>query len=62
VRDNIFFLGKGGVGKTTVSSAFAMALARRGSRVLAVSLDPAHNLGDALQTKLNGEPKKVDPC
>jgi len=61
VRDNIFFLGKGGVGKTTVSSAFAMALARRGSRVLAVSLDPAHNLGDALQTKLNGEPKKVEP-
>ena len=61
MRDTVFFLGKGGVGKTTLSSAFALALARRGSRVLVVSLDPAHNLGDALQLKLNGEPKKVEP-
>jgi len=61
VRNTIFFLGKGGVGKTTLSSAFALALARKGKNVLVASLDPAHNLGDALETTLNGRPKKVEP-
>lgn len=37
--------GKGGVGKTAVSSAVALGEARRGRRVLLVSTDPAHNLG-----------------
>ncbi|WP_062380524.1 ArsA family ATPase [Demequina pelophila] len=37
--------GKGGVGKTAVSSALALARAREGARVLLVSSDPAHNLG-----------------
>jgi arsenite/tail-anchored protein-transporting ATPase len=37
--------GKGGVGKTAVSSALALGEARRGRRVLLVSTDPAHNLG-----------------
>lgn len=60
MRDTIFFLGKGGVGKTTLSSAFALALARNGKKVLVASLDPAHNLGDALRTSLNGEPKNVE--
>ncbi len=60
MRDTIFFLGKGGVGKTTLSSALALALARRGKRVLVASLDPAHNLGDTLKVKLNGEPKNVE--
>jgi len=61
VRNTIFFLGKGGVGKTTLSSAFALALARKGKNVLVASLDPAHNLGDALETTLNGKPKQVEP-
>lgn len=56
-----FFLGKGGVGKTTLSSAFALNLARKGKKVLIASLDPAHNLGDALDLPLNGEAKKVEP-
>jgi arsenite-transporting ATPase len=60
VHDTIFFLGKGGVGKTTLSSAFALTLARKGRKVLVASLDPAHNLGDALRVRLNGEPKNVE--
>ena len=42
----VFFTGKGGVGKTTVASAVAVALADAGRRVLVVSTDPASNLAD----------------
>ena len=41
----LFFTGKGGVGKSTMAAAAAWQLSRK-SRVLIVSLDPAHNLGD----------------
>lgn len=44
-RRVLFFGGKGGVGKTTVAAATALAMADRGLRVLLVSTDPAHNLG-----------------
>lgn len=57
---NAFFLGKGGVGKTTMSAAFALAMARSGKRVLIASLDPAHNLGDVLDAKLKDTPKEVE--
>ncbi|MFQ5945667.1 MAG: ArsA family ATPase [Anaerolineae bacterium] len=47
--DIIVFSGKGGVGKTTVSAATALALAERNpeKKVLVVSLDPAHSLSDS---------------
>ncbi|MGW0044442.1 ArsA family ATPase [Rhodococcus sp. NPDC003348] len=45
-----FVVGKGGVGKTTVAAATALVLARKGSRVLLVSLDQAHSLSDVLAT------------
>ena len=44
-RRVLFLGGKGGVGKTTVASATALAAARDGRRALVVSTDPAHNLG-----------------
>lgn len=44
-RRAVFVGGKGGVGKTSLTSAIALARARAGSRVLVVSTDPAHNLG-----------------
>ncbi len=56
---NLFFTGKGGVGKTSVACATAVALAERGQRVLLVSTDPASNLDEVLGTPLNGEPRPV---
>jgi len=60
MKSNAFFLGKGGVGKTTTSAAFALAMARSGKRVLIASLDPAHNLGDVLDTKLGDAPRQIE--
>jgi len=48
----LFFTGKGGVGKSTLSAASAWQLSRK-YRVLIVSLDPAHNLGDVFGVVLN---------
>jgi arsenite-transporting ATPase len=56
-----FFAGKGGVGKTTCAAAEAVALAARGRRVLAVSTDPAHSLGDALGERLSARPRRISP-
>ena len=44
----LFFTGKGGVGKTSLACATAVALAGAGRRVLLVSTDPASNLADVL--------------
>jgi len=54
----IFFSGKGGVGKSTLASAVAWQLMEAGNRVLAVSFDPAHNLGDIFHTKLSHRKKR----
>jgi len=43
----ILYTGKGGVGKTTVAAATALACAERGQRTLVTSTDPAHSLADA---------------
>lgn len=55
----LFFTGKGGVGKTSLSCATALALAESGKRVLIVSTDPASNLDEVLETALTGVPTAV---
>ncbi len=58
-RRILFFGGKGGVGKTTVASAFALLSAGRGDRTLLVSTDPAHSTRDIFEHRLGSEPKLV---
>jgi len=57
----ILFTGKGGVGKTTVSAATALAAAARGSRTLVVSTDVAHSLGDALAVEIGRDIRRIGP-
>ena len=54
-----FFTGKGGVGKTSLACAAAVALADAGRRVLLVSTDPASNLDEVLGVSLGGTPTPV---
>jgi arsenite-transporting ATPase len=55
----VLFTGKGGVGKTTIASATAVALADSRRRVLLVSTDPASNLADVLQMATGQQPTPV---
>lgn len=55
----LFFTGKGGVGKTSLACATAVALADQGREVLLVSTDPASNLDEVLGVKLSGAPLPV---
>jgi anion-transporting ArsA/GET3 family ATPase len=53
--------GSGGVGKTTVAAAFGVEAARRGRRVVVVTIDPAKRLADALGVdELGPEPRRVE--
>ncbi|HHE31565.1 MAG TPA: arsenic-transporting ATPase [Chlorobaculum parvum] len=56
----ILYLGKGGVGKTTVSASTATAIARSGKRVLIMSTDVAHSLADAFSVELSSTPLEVE--
>lgn len=57
----ILYTGKGGVGKTTVAAATAVACARRGQKTLIISTDPAHSLGDSLDRDVGDHPTAIGP-
>ena len=55
----ILYVGKGGVGKTTLAAATAIRTATLGHRTLVVSTDLAHSLGDVLNLELGDSPRQV---
>ena len=56
---HLFFTGKGGVGKTSLSTAVALHLADSGKKVLLVSTDSASNLDEMLGITLSNQPTPV---
>ncbi len=55
----LFFTGKGGVGKTSISCATAIHLAEQGKRVLLVSTDPASNVGQVFDLAIGNTIRPV---
>lgn len=55
----IFFTGKGGVGKTTISCISALYIAEKGYKTLLVTTDPAAHIGEVLDVKVGSEPVKI---
>ena len=55
----ILYLGKGGVGKTTVAAATALRSAQLGYKTLVASTDIAHSLADSLDIPLEAKPVEV---
>ena len=57
----LLYTGKGGVGKTSVAAATALACAARGYRTMVLSTDIAHSLGDVFGIELGPEPVQIAP-
>ena len=55
----VLYGGKGGVGKTTMAAATALASARGDTATLVVSTDPAHSLADTLEADIPAEPTRI---
>jgi len=60
MKATVFFLGKGGVGKTTSSASLAFYLSQKGYNTFWISIDPAHNLWDILGIKPAKGTKKIN--
>ncbi len=61
-RRVILCVGCGGVGKTTISAATALAAAERGKRVLCLTIDPAKRLANSLGIeRMTGEAQRIAP-
>lgn len=58
---NIFFVGKGGVGKSTSAALTSVFLAQKEFQVLIISLDPAHNQSDIFEKNLSDKPFQIAP-
>ena len=57
----LIYTGKGGVGKTSIAAATAVKIAGAGKKVLVMSTDQAHSLGDSLCMNIGTEPVEVFP-
>ncbi|MDH4230946.1 MAG: TRC40/GET3/ArsA family transport-energizing ATPase [Nitrospirota bacterium] len=55
----IFFTGKGGVGKTSISCITALYIAQKGIKTLLVTTDPAAHIGEVLDVKVGSRPQKI---
>ena len=55
----IFYTGKGGAGKSVISSATALKLSKLGYETLVISSDPAHTLSDAFETDVHHTPTRI---
>ncbi|MBF5044062.1 ArsA family ATPase [Aggregicoccus sp. 17bor-14] len=55
----IFFVGQGGVGKSSCAAAAAVTLTEKEGPVLLISTDPAHSLSDVLQSRLTDTETQV---
>ena len=55
-----FFIGKGGVGKSTTSAITSVLLAQNVRNILLVSMDPAHNQRDIFQMNFSEKPQKIE--
>ena len=55
----IIYTGKGGVGKTSMACASACKIAESGKKVLIMSTDPAHSLGDSFGVKIGREATRL---
>ncbi len=55
----VFVGGKGGVGKTSISAATAIWMAKQGKKTLVVSTDPAHSLSDSLEAPIGHSPTLI---
>ncbi len=55
----IFFTGKGGVGKTTLSCIAALYIAQKGARTLLVTTDPAAHIGEVIDVEVGSTPARI---
>jgi arsenite/tail-anchored protein-transporting ATPase len=57
----LLYTGKGGVGKTSIAAATALACAKRGHRTIVLSTDIAHSLGDVFGVELGPQATEIAP-
>ena len=57
----LFHIGKGGVGKSTISALTAVSAASTGTNTLLLSLDPAHNLSDIFAVQIDDADSRLCP-
>lgn len=58
----LFFLGKGGTGKSTTSALLSLVLMEQGKKVLLASFDDAHNQSDIFETRFSDKACTLAPC